>query len=151
MLANGLQDPVDHGVFPQFFQELYWKANDLDEKGIIPLLTPDQRTLDISFRTAAEQFRMIDDTLQRSVLVPYTKGAELIELLQKYGPERRLLRKLQRYTVNIYMYQFDELLKRGSLKEISPGIFSLVCDIEYDSHTGLKADTEPFAPEVFMA
>ncbi len=151
MLRKGFDDPLDQSVFPPYFSELYWKANNLDAKGIIALLTPEHDISDISFRSAAEVFSLIDDTNQRSILVPYGEGATLIDLLEKSGPERRLLRKLQRYMVNVYTYEFDDLLKRGSIKEIRPGIFSLICDVEYDKDTGLKTDTELFDPEKYIS
>jgi len=151
MLRKGLNDPLDQSVFPPYFSELYWKANNLDTKGIIALLTPEHDISDISFRKAAEIFSLIDDTKQRSILVPYGEGSTLIDLLEKIGPKRWLLRKLQRYMVNVYTYEFDDLLKRGSIKEISPGIFFLICDVEYDKDTGLKTDTELFDPEKYIS
>ena len=150
LLSTDLPDPIDHSVFPAFFSELFWKANNLDEKKIIGLLTPKMKTIGINFRSAAEAFKIIDDTMQRSILVPYGEGAGLIHLLKNIGPNRKLLRKLQRYTVNIYRYEFDDLRNRGSIEEISPGIFALVCEIEYDSKTGLKTDNDLFTPEMFI-
>ncbi|ORC32838.1 CRISPR-associated endonuclease Cas3'' [Marispirochaeta aestuarii] len=151
ILSTGIRDPIDQSVFYEYFSELYWKVNSLDDRDIIKRLTPDQKNLDISFRTAGEAFKIIDDTLQRSILVPYGEGDELITLLKNVGPERWLLRKLQRFTVNIYRYEFDELLNRGSIHEISPGIFSLICNVEYDDNTGLKTDSELFEPESYIS
>ncbi|WP_321991572.1 CRISPR-associated helicase Cas3' [Marispirochaeta aestuarii] len=149
MLRKGFADLLDQSVFPPYFSELYWKANNLDVKNIIALLTPERDISDISFRSAAELFSLIDDTKQRSILVPYEEGATLIDRLVKKGPERWLFRKLQRFIVNVYIYEFDALLDRGSIKEISPGIFSLICAVEYDQDTGLKTDTELFDPEKY--
>lgn len=150
MLSNGLPDLIDQSVFPPFFSELYWKANSLDEKGILKILSPDPSELGIQFRTAGEAFHLIDDTMQRSILVPYGEGEIWINLLKSKGPEKRLLRKLQRYMVNVYTYEFDDLLKRGSLEEISPGIFALICDVEYDYNTGLRTNEELFNPEAYI-
>ncbi|MCK9183012.1 MAG: hypothetical protein M0P13_09065, partial [Fibrobacteraceae bacterium] len=85
-------------------------------------------------------FKLIDDTMQKNILVPYGEGANWIDSLKRQGPERWLLRKLQRYMVNIYTPDFDALLHRGSIAEISPGIYALLCPIEYDQKTGLKVD-----------
>jgi CRISPR-associated endonuclease/helicase Cas3 len=150
MLSNGLSDPIDQSVFPQFFSELYWKANSLDEKGIINLLSPDVSELGIQFRTAGAAFQLIDDSKQRSILVPYGEGSTWINLLKCQGPERWLLRKLQRYSVNVYTFDFDDLLKRGSLEEISLGIYALTTQVEYDDETGLVMNEDIFNPEGYM-
>ena len=149
MLEGGLADPIDHSVFTPYFSELYWKANSLDGKGIIKLLTPDTAECGIQFRSAADAFRIIEDNMQ-GILVPYGEGEELIGELKALGPERWLLRKLQRYSVNIYMNQFNELRDRGSLEEVSPGIFVLTCGIEYDAIVGLLVDEMPRDPAAYM-
>jgi len=119
MLRKGVPDPLDQSVFPPYFSELYWKANNLDAKNIIPLLTPERENFGMAFRSAAEAFTLIDDAKQRSVLVPYGDGVNLLKELEHTGPERWLLRMLQRYTVNVYTYEFNDLLNRGSVREYS--------------------------------
>jgi CRISPR-associated endonuclease/helicase Cas3 len=140
MLESGIKDPIDHSVFASFFSELYWKANSLDVKNIIKMLTPDRTDLGIQFRSAAEAFKVIDDEMQQAILVPYGEGEELIAMLKSKGPELWLLRRLQRYSVNIYTNQFRALQDRGSLTEISPEVFALACKIEYDDIIGLRLD-----------
>jgi CRISPR-associated endonuclease/helicase Cas3 len=143
MLEDGLSDPIDHASFAPYFSNLYWKANSLDTKGILKLLQPDDLDCGIQFRSAAEAFRIIDDRLQRTVLVPYRDGKKFIDQLKAIGPTRDLLRKLQRYAVNVYLNQFSELLNRGSLEEIVPEVFALRCDVEYDKQVGLLVDEMP--------
>lgn len=151
VLAN-YEDPLKHEMYEKYFSELYWKVNSLDSKDIVTLLDPfqnDLRECSICFRTAAERFRIIDDTLQKSILVPFGGGEKLINLLRFSGAERGLMRKLQRYTVNIYNDEFNQLLKRGSVFEASPGIFALISTAEYSEEIGLVV--EPlFDPEKFI-
>ncbi len=149
MLKTGIKDPLDHTVFDKFFADLYWKANSLDRMGIVELLKPDQEECGIQFRTASEKFHIIDNKDQRTVLVPYGKGEELIALLKIKGPERSLLRKLQRYAVNIYAKDFAVMLEKGWLVETSPGIFALTSSAGYDLKTGLLVDEIPFDPDKF--
>jgi CRISPR-associated endonuclease/helicase Cas3 len=92
---------------------------------------------------------LIDDSKQRNIIVPFDDGEELIALLKSRGPDRWLLRKLQRYSVNIYVNDFNELLSRGSLEEIHPGIFALKCKVEYDDETGLVIQ-DLYSPESYM-
>ena len=149
ILKTGIKDPLDHTVFDKFFADLYWKANSLDRMGIVELLKPDQEECGIQFRTASEKFHIIDNKDQRTVLVPYGKGEELIALLKIKGPERSLLRKLQRYAVNIYAKDFAVMLEKGWLVETSPGIFALTSSAGYDLKTGLLVDEIPFDPDKF--
>lgn len=144
LLDAGSVDPIDHQAFGPYFSELYWRANSLDARSLIKLLAPDPISeCGILFRKAAEEFKIIDDRMQRTILVPYGPGENLIAQLKAIGPERWLLRKLQRYTVNLYLNQFTAFQDRGSLEEIAPGIFALRCSIEYDLLLGLLVDELP--------
>lgn len=151
--AQHEEDPLNHHLFEKYFAELYWKANSLDSKEIISLLDPrrhDTRECSIYFRTAAEKFRIIDDTHQKTVLVRYGEGEELIDLLKKIGPERWLMRRLQRYTVNVYDQDFYKMLIRGSIEEVHPGIFALSSSVEYSKDIGLLVDETIYDPELYI-
>jgi CRISPR-associated endonuclease/helicase Cas3 len=126
---------------------LYWKANSLDAKDIVRLLEPDPYDLGISFRTAAERFHLIDDSLQKTIIVRYGKSEKLIEAIKKFGPNRELLRKLQRYMVNIYTAEFEQMLRRGAIEEIQPNIFALTTKLDYSEDTGLLVDETLYDPE----
>lgn len=149
MIKSGLKDPLSHNIFEEYFSRLYWSVNNLDAADIIPLLTV-KDDFAIQFRTAAGAFRIIDDTMQKPILVPYCEGKELIELLRRIGPERWLLRKLQRYSVNVYKDDLTAMLNRGSAVEIHPDIYALLNDVEYNEKTGLAVNKEFFEPEVFI-
>ncbi len=149
LLKTGVQNPLHYSNFVTFFSELYWKARSLDKHDIIKKLTPDTTDCAIQFRTAAMKFKIIDDTMQRSIIVPYRNGMSYIETLKKIGPERYLMRKLQRYTVNVYTRDFALMLNRGSIEEILPDIFVLVTN-EYDEQIGLWIDDIPDNPDLFI-
>ena len=150
LCKRGVVNLTEQRIFEDYFQELYWKANSLDKKEIMKLLKmePD---CGIQFRSAAEAFKLIgNDT--RAILVPYGDGAKYLTLLEKSkGPARVLLRKLQRYTVNVYPKQFTELQRQGSLKEVLPGVYALNSQLEYNTELGLLIDEMPSDPVDFMA
>jgi CRISPR-associated endonuclease/helicase Cas3 len=150
IFATDQQDPLDYGLFERYFSELYWKANSLDKKGILPLLNPDQQDCGVSFRTAAEKFRIIDDSKQKTILVRYGEGEDLINLLKSKGPERWLMRKLQRYTVNVYNDDFNQMRQRGAIEEVYSKIFALATDLDYSKDTGLLVDETIYDPELFI-
>jgi CRISPR-associated endonuclease/helicase Cas3 len=148
LLKTGNYSPVELDAYEPFFREVIWKANTLDKNDVIGYLTPDCEGA-IQFRTAADKFKIIDDEQQHSIIVPYGNGQELIESLKKIGPERWLLRKLQRYTVSIHERDFNRLMSEGRLIEACPQIF--VClSSDYDLKTGLKMDDEPYDPKMLI-
>jgi CRISPR-associated endonuclease/helicase Cas3 len=150
MFKSGCDDLLEHSVFEQFFTEIYWKVNSLDSKNIIKLLTPDQQECGIQFRTAAEKFHIIDTKMQKTILVRYGEGEKLVEELKCNGSKRWLLRKLQRYSVNIYNRDFMKMLSVGAIEEIVPGLFATTTQMQYDKIVGLLVDELPDSPETFI-
>jgi CRISPR-associated endonuclease/helicase Cas3 len=127
---------LSHKLFEAYFRQ-YFGQESPDKHGIMPLLTTDASSGMVQFRTAAERFHLIDDA-GKSILVPYGKdGFKWLDLLQKLGPERYLLRKLQRYSVNVYEHEFKTLQDIGAIAELHPGIWGLVITNGYDDQLGL--------------
>lgn len=137
--------------FEQFFKTLYWiKGDGLDKQGIMALLANDKE-LRISFRTAAEKFRLIDDAASASVVVRYGEGTKLIELLRRQEPERWLLRRLQRFVVNLPRFIHGRLVVEGAIEEIRPGIFIQAQGNLYDKQLGLCVDRSMiYAPDELL-
>ena len=96
--------------------------------------------LKVQFRTAAQRFQLIDESGYRSVIVRYGDSPALIGWLQKEGPERWLMRKLQRYTVSLPDYQFQKLLGNGDVVEIYPDMFAQTSDALYHPELGVLVD-----------
>ena len=103
----------------------------------------------MQFRSAAQAFRLIDDEDSASVVVRYSANrAELdtlLNTLKKDGPQRWLMRKLQRYTVNIKKREADKLLGRG-LSLPMPGLYMQDADDLYDNDLGFLLQDIPFNP-----
>ena len=64
-----------------------------------------------------------------------------LEELKVTGPHRVLMRKLQRYVVNVYQNVFSVMLSQDSIKEVHPGIFVLSSNLDYSSKIGLIVGT----------
>ena len=148
-------DPLAPALFAEYFQSLYWQkgAEQLDGKGILPLLKNNQR-LEFSFRTAAERFQLIPE-IQAPVIVRYGDNEPLLAQLTRSsdGLERKLLRQLQRYVVNIPRRVHRVLLTDGAIIERQPGIFIQVAPL-YDSVLGLRVDdtqTARYSPDDLIA
>lgn len=140
LLMKGSGDPLARERFDLYFRQLFWlKGEGLDKHRIIGKLANDDR-LRFSFRSAAQKFRIVDDSMQAPVLVLYKDGEALVGQLSKMGPERRLMRRLQRYVVNLPVYVHKRLLAEGGIKEVHPGIFVQAHSALYDPVIGLDAE-----------
>ncbi len=137
LLSEEVADPLAPERFTDYFKELYWlRGERLDKKDVLKDLYPDPE-LRFSFRTAAREFRIIDGSRYEPVLVRHGKGGDLIETLIKKGPERGLMRSLQRYVVNVPKYYLDTLIRNGEIEEIYEGIYVQSKIGRYDEALGL--------------
>ena len=132
-------DPLDHHLYSRYFEQYFNVEN--DKNGVISLLTKDARDCAIQFRTAAERFCIIDDKGIYQILVPYDEnGQKYLDMLRaNKEPARYLMRKLQRYSVNIYQNDFIKLREIGAVEEIQlgMGIYALSASAIYCDTTGL--------------
>ncbi|MCK9202407.1 MAG: CRISPR-associated helicase Cas3' [Gallionella sp.] len=140
LLSGSKSNVLGRDLAKQFFEHLYMRAPSLDKHGIHKLLTQDARDCQIQFRTTAEKFRLIDDTAYQTILVRYGDNDVLLGKLEKEGPQRWLMRQLQRYSVNLPKYLFAQLEKQGDVREIWPGIYAQVGDKLYDKSLGVVID-----------
>ncbi len=143
-LAEG--DPLTRKRFEAYFQHYYASLNSLDKEGIVGLLDmhniADATKCKFNFRTAAEKFRLIDEEGQTAVIVRYGESSSLIgslEASQNMEPHQRraILRKLQRYTVNIREHECKKLLNDRDIREIFHGVYVQESDTLYHSRLGL--------------
>ena len=142
LLSGCTSDPMARELFTRYFEHFYVKADSLDKHGITDLLTRDARELKIQFRTAAEKFQLIDDLESQAILVWYGESQALIGKLKKDGPERWLMRKLQRYSVNMPRRIVDKLVETGEVQEVWPGIFAQAVSTLYDDKVGVTLGNE---------
>ncbi len=153
-LKDHAHDPLARSWFDRYFKDFYHSVN-LDQHEIVRMLTP-QRTLAVEFATAATAFRLIDDKDTATVVVRYAPHhAEIDQLLNALaaeGPKRWLMRKLQRYTVNIRKSIADKMLEQGSLTLPMPGLYVQV-DAEnlYDAAFGFKPEDDVYNPTGFVS
>ncbi len=143
-LAEG--NPLVRDQFEKYFRHYYASLNDLDGKRIVELLDMHNRTDALhgvfNFRTAANRFRLIEEEGQTAVIVRYGDSEKLIAALeasQNMEPRQRraILRKLQRYTVNIRADGCKKLLQHQCVKELHPGVYVQNADELYDNELGL--------------
>ena len=151
VLHNHTGDPLDRVLFEPYFRQ-YYASTDLDRSRIGDLLKPEPSRDDplaVAFRSAADAFRLIND--DQSPVVVHYRGADgqdttvdmLLGKLAKDGPERWLMRALQRYTVNLPKALAERLHGQGDLQLAIPGLYVQANDLMYDPQTGLRTDDSP--------
>jgi CRISPR-associated endonuclease/helicase Cas3 len=152
VLHDTTEHPLARARFAAYFERLY-HACELDAHGIASLLEVDGKELAVNFRTAADRFKLIADEDSAPIVVRYLGEDGLddsidkwLATLRKDGPQRWLMRKLQRYTVNLHRCDVAKLLAHGDIAEIMPGLFVQVSDFLYHPTLGLDPDGSPHGP-----
>jgi CRISPR-associated endonuclease/helicase Cas3 len=133
-------------TFQRYFEQFFASVREHDKYGVLNKLQQTAREGQIQFRTAAQRFKMIDDKDTVPVFVRYREGDTLINILSKGQPYRELLRKLQRFTVTIYRYQFEAMLNRGDIQEICKGFYAQSGSGVYSDDLGLMVEQPALTP-----
>jgi len=138
-------DDLSPDIFREYFTHYYSSVNDFDKPKFNTRLVRDASDFIFQFRTFAQDFKLIDDSWQRSVIVWYqntrtgNNSYHLLDLLRRIGPDRWLLRKLQRFTVNISQYNFDQIRELGLIEQLHG--YWVQCDSSlYKPSLGLICD-----------
>jgi CRISPR-associated helicase Cas3/CRISPR-associated endonuclease Cas3-HD len=98
-----------------------------------------------SMRTAAEHFQVIDSPTT-AVLVPYgEEGKEIIAHLNgdiSFAELSNLIRRAQRYTVNLYKHELDQLAKNDGLMPLVDGKIHALVETAYDLEYGVNPEND---------
>ena len=112
------------------------KGEFIDSKRILPAC------MGFCFRTAAEQFRIIEtDTVP--VYIPTARNGALLDVLRAGSYTRRTIRSLQRDSVNVYREHAQKLMGAGKVEETRDGFLILADPDSYDPHKGLSLCDDP--------
>jgi CRISPR-associated endonuclease/helicase Cas3 len=138
IIGTGGALEFDPQAFVNYFQLFFKKENNFETKKIIDKLKKNAVIGNMQFRTAAREFNLIDDKMQRQIIAIYPKQKSLInELIAKlqFSPSRETLRKLQRFAVSVPVNDFAELQRIGGIR-LQSGIWVQAVDDLYDKHLG---------------
>ncbi|MCL4408107.1 MAG: CRISPR-associated helicase Cas3' [Thermotogae bacterium] len=130
-----------------FFESYYWrKGNNLDKKEILRDFKEGLAKLNFPFKQISEKFRIIED-VQKPVFIPYDESAEDLINHLRYHVSIEILRKLQRYTVQIPERTIRQLQNAGYLDPFNDEFWTLT-EIGrkevYNEKIGLTLDTPEF-------
>jgi len=135
--------------YERYFRIFFNKVNNFDRPQFKKWLWTNAQTGKFQFRTFARNFNLIDDQAQQGIIVQYKHSIELIDRLRRHGPERWLLRKLQRYTVNVPRKLGQKLVDCGMVEEVF-GLYLQKDAGLYRPGTGLMDDSVAWNEETFI-
>ncbi|WP_197527364.1 CRISPR-associated helicase Cas3' [Pirellulimonas nuda] len=141
-LLPDFPDPLDPDAVRKYFELHYWKRsgdNRWDDNRVMECFPEERGEFAYDFRTAAERFQFIEDASQ-TLFVSYGDGIQLIEQLRQSGPQRWLLRKLQRYTVGVFQWAYNALLAARDIEILDSGFSVLANSDSYGHNLGLRLD-----------
>lgn len=141
MEGGGQDFPVEEGSIYDFLSENITYANDMYK-------CADKYYLRQAFKTAGNLFKVFDDNTY-DVIVPYGEGEELIanmyseRALRDIAYMQQQVEKAKHYSISLYNYQYEKLLKEGRIKTIADGRVSILDATHYDrEHIGFTETGE---------
>ena len=145
-------DLLSPDAITAYFADIYHLAgNELDKHRILEEIQNAGRELNFPFQTIADKCRVIESKRMLPVLIPFNAEAEqLINALEHADTIGGLLRKLQRYTVQVPESALRALLKEGlveviNAKHFGNQFYALVPGSSlYDAAAGLSWDNTVF-------
>jgi CRISPR-associated helicase Cas3/CRISPR-associated endonuclease Cas3-HD len=121
----------------KYFSRILWKAGDaLDVKGICKLIEAGKYG-EFPFKEISDCYKLID-TITIPIIIPLTNEIQnLISGLEIGFISRSISRKLQKYSVSVYPYEFKELQSVGAINCIDDKYNVLVRQDFYSAEIGL--------------
>ena len=108
-------------LYKEYFTLYFGSVNDFDKPDFESSMKKESKYENFQFRTLSDAYHLIDSSYQGSVIIRYTSpktgksNAALIDRLIADGPDRTVMRKLGRYSVNLPLKEITQLLEKGRL------------------------------------
>ncbi|WP_455600643.1 CRISPR-associated endonuclease Cas3'' [Cloacibacillus sp.] len=112
-------DSLSAGSFNLYFKKFYAEHQKLDKCDYEKLLVDETDCGRFQFRSFAEEFKLIDTSGQKTVFVPFADGEKLICQLREGHPDRRLMCRLQHFSVNIPVCLFNDIYQKGGIEVVN--------------------------------
>ncbi|MCQ1534975.1 CRISPR-associated helicase Cas3' [Methanosarcina sp. KYL-1] len=134
MIFDEWDDPLSLPAMNRYFQKLYsYEGDELDKKRILPSFEERWRDIAFPFEDVAGKFNLIENNT-RDIIIPYDdKVKYIIKQIQQTGFPGKYMRRLQGYTVSIYLEEFKALEKINAISSIADRFFILEGGEDYYS------------------
>lgn len=144
-------DPLGLEAVKEYFTALYdIDAVQLDKESILDDIREQEKRLRFPFRSVAEKFKLIDNNTF-TVVIPWDEICRntLTEARHNHFSGGAYARRLQRYGVEVYEKEFQELCGLGVL-EVVAGRFYVLKDEAFDLHYSKDTGLIPFTESMFL-
>ncbi|MDD2814408.1 MAG: CRISPR-associated helicase Cas3' [Thiotrichaceae bacterium] len=127
-------NPLSPENFTRYFEELYWHRGDLlDKKAIL------KSSSDMQFKKVGEEFRFIEQPY-KPVIVRYADNKNLLESVIAGKADYKVLRKLQRFVVNVPESIVTKLHNQKMLVLTKDEIYVQAQNDLYDANLGFMGE-----------
>ena len=164
--TNSILEKYDYKIeltpelYKEYFKLYFGSVNDFDKPDFESAMKKESKYENFQFRTLSDTYHLIDSSYQSSVIIRYTSpktgksNTALIDKLIADGPDRTVMRKLGRYSVNLPLKEITQLLQKGRLiqpfDDIDVYIQNQTDRNLYQPGLGLVADSlESFGTYIF--
>jgi CRISPR-associated endonuclease/helicase Cas3 len=137
--------------YSTFFKQRFWQLGTeaLDRKGILTLL---KNNFEFYYRTAATEFRLIEDDWQLPLIVPFGDSMQLVDrLIDQPWNSRKIFRRLQRYIIQLPQWLHQQLQAEGHIRVMAdyPSVYILENDLLYSNNLGFipPDEMDDYSPE----
>ncbi len=133
-----------------YFHTLYTASRHiLDEKNILGMVEirqgKDHVAWVFQFASMAREFRFIEEDTE-SVVIEKGEAADLLERFEEYGATSSILRKLQRFSVQVRRYELEQMKRDGRIETKFGFLHILSGGVGYNEKTGLDVALENGMP-----
>ena len=137
-------------IYKKYFDIFYNSINTFDVTDFQNIFVDNASECKFQFRTFANNFKLINNEGQKAIIVNYDgkfhSSCALIDLLRRKGPESWILRKLQRFSVNVPDRVAEALKNKGAIEDVR-GYLVQQSTALYRPGLGLLADSDVWDAE----
>lgn len=137
-------------IYEKYFNIFYSSINTFDAPDFQNIFIDNADECKFQFRTFANNFKLINNEGQKAILVNYEgkfhSSCTLLDLLRRKGPESWILRKLQRFSVNVPDRVAEVLKNKGAIEDVR-GYLVQQSTAMYRPGLGLLADSDVWDAE----
>lgn len=164
IIPHHTADPLSLDAIEHYFRLHIWTMGQRtkewdhpDVMGCFPPMAGKDWQFTIQFREAAKRFQMIPQATHPLIIPWGEQGKKLCEELlemNKFGrlPNRSHYRRAQRYSVQVYEWEWKQLIFSGRIESLHDGAIHLLIHPEnnYNEAFGLRPPTASDSPSAFM-
>lgn len=151
LMSTGELNFENPAMFKRYFARYYSDVPDFGKENYDKCFRNNALEAHFEFRSYSDNFHLIDDVMQRTILVYYKneqKGLDSKDLIEQFKEQVlqgysdvKTMRKLQRFSVGVPEYRYRELLENHRIQEIG-GVGIQVEENLYVVGKGLDFDCE---------